>query len=198
MARRFRPTGLPCIASEHATRDCSQESQMPTTRPSSPAIRFTTVPSSLGSVLVARSERGVSAVLLGDDAAELEREIMHRFPDAARSADRETSALARRVVEVIESPSRVDDLPLDLHGTEFQRAVWEALRAIPAGTTATYAQIAARLGKPAAVRAVGQACGANNVAVLVPCHRVVRGDGSLSGYRWGVERKRALLERERA
>lgn len=171
---------------------------MPATRPSNRTMQFTTAPSSLGTVLVARSAQGVSAVLLGDDRAELEREIVLRFPDATRSDDAETTALARRVVDVIESPSRGDDLPLDLQGTAFQRDVWNALRAIPAGRTATYAEVAERIGRPAAVRAVGQACGANNVAVLVPCHRVVRGDGSLSGYRWGVERKRALLERERA
>ena len=169
---------------------------MPANSHSASPIRFTTVPSSLGVVLVACSARGIGAVLLGDERVELEQELVRRFPNAVRSDDPEIAALARRVVDVIESPSHGDDLPLDLQGTAFQREVWEALRAIPAGTTATYAEIAERLGRPAAVRAVGQACGANNVAVLVPCHRVVRGDGSLSGYRWGVERKRALLERE--
>jgi AraC family transcriptional regulator of adaptative response/methylated-DNA-[protein]-cysteine methyltransferase len=171
---------------------------MSASRPAARSLRFTAVPSSLGMVLVARSAHGISAVLLGDDRAELEREVTRRFPEAIRSDDQETVELARRVAQVIESPASGGDLPLDLHGTDFQRAVWEALRAIPAGETATYAEIAERLGRPAAVRAVGQACGANNVAVLVPCHRVLRGDGSLSGYRWGVERKRALLERERA
>lgn len=161
-------------------------------------LRFTTASSSLGRVLVAHSGNGISAVLLGDDGGELEREFMRRFPDAAPSDDAETAALARRVVDAIESPSGGEELPLDLHGTNFQRQVWSALRDIPPGRTATYAEVAERIGRPAAVRAVGQACGANNVAVLVPCHRVVRGDGSLSGYRWGVERKRALLERERA
>jgi len=171
---------------------------MPATRSSNRAMRFAVAPSSLGTVLVACSERGVSAVLLGDDGAELEEEIVRRFPGATRSDDPSTTALARRVVEAIESPAATDDLPLDLQGTAFQRDVWNALRAIPAGRTATYAEVAERIGRPSAVRAVGQACGANTVAVLVPCHRVVRGDGSLSGYRWGVERKRALLERERA
>ena len=162
-------------------------------------IRFVTVPSSLGSVLVACSDRGISAVLLGDDPAELANEIQRRFPGAVSAGDDlAIGALATRVVEVIESPARETDLPLDLQGTEFQRAVWDALRAIPAGSTATYAQIAGRIGRPAAVRAVGQACGANHVAVLVPCHRVLRRDGSLSGYRWGTERKRVLLEREHA
>ena len=161
-------------------------------------IRFVTVPSPLGSVLVACSARGISAVLLGDDPTELATEVQRRFPGATPAgADPEITALARRVIEVIESPACETDLPLDLRGTDFQRAVWDVLRAIPAGTTATYAQIATQLGRPAAVRAVGQACGANHVAVLVPCHRVLRGDGSLSGYRWGVERKRTLLERER-
>ena len=162
-------------------------------------IRFVTVPSSLGSVLVACSDRGISAVLLGDDPAELATEIERRFPGAVPASDDPTlGALVMRVIEAIESPARDVDLPLDLQGTDFQRAVWDALRAIPAGTTATYAQIASRIGRPAAVRAVGQACGANHVAVLVPCHRVIRGNGALSGYHWGVERKRALLERERA
>lgn len=162
-------------------------------------IRFVTLPSSLGSVLVACSDRGISAVLLGDDPAELATEVRQRFPGATSAAgDSAMAALAQRVVDAVESPASGSDLPLDLHGTDFQRAVWDALRAIPAGTTATYAQIAGRIGRPAAVRAVGQACGANHVAVLVPCHRVLRGDGALSGYRWGVERKRALLERERA
>lgn len=171
---------------------------MPVSRPSSSSIRFATAPSSLGTVLVACSQDGISAVLLGDDRVELERDVLRRFPHAMASDDRDVTSLARRVVSVVESPAHDDDLPLDLHGTDFQRAVWRALRSIPAGTTATYAEIAERIGRPAAVRAVGQACGANHVAVLVPCHRVVRGDGSLSGYRWGVERKRALLERERA
>lgn len=162
-------------------------------------IRFVTVPSSLGSVLVACSDRGISAVLLGDDPTELASEIQRRFPGAVAAGDDPAiAALATRVIDAIESPARETDLPLDLRGTDFQRAVWEALRAIPAGATATYAQIAGRIGRPAAVRAVGQACGANHVAVLVPCHRVLRGDGSLSGYRWGTERKRMLLERERA
>lgn len=171
---------------------------MPTPRSAPHAIRFAIVPSSLGAVLVACSPRGISAVLLGDDRAELEHEVRRRFPNAVASDDRDVTSLAQRVARAVESPARGDDLPLDLHGTDFQREVWTALRAIPAGTTATYSEIAERIGRPAAVRAVGQACGANNVAVLVPCHRVVRGDGSLSGYRWGVERKRALLERERA
>jgi AraC family transcriptional regulator of adaptative response/methylated-DNA-[protein]-cysteine methyltransferase len=162
-------------------------------------IRFVTVPSSLGSVLVACSDRGISAVLLGDDPAELATEVRRRFPGATSAAgDSAMAALARRVVDAVESPASGSDLPLDLQGTDFQRAVWDALRAIPAGTTSTYAAIASRIGRPRAVRAVGLACGANHVAVLVPCHRVVRGDGALSGYRWGVERKRALLERERA
>lgn len=172
---------------------------MPRTRSTTQQIRFVTVPSSLGSVLVACSERGISAVLLGDDPTELTAEIQRRFTGAARAEDdAEIMALAHRVIAVVESPAHDADLPLDLQGTDFQRAVWDALRSIPPGTTATYAQIAAQLGRPAAVRAVGQACGANHVAVLVPCHRVLRGDGSLSGYRWGTERKRVLLERERA
>lgn len=165
-------------------------------------MRFVTARSSLGAVLVACSERGISAVFLGDDPAALVAQLRSRFPGATPAdGDHEVETLARRVIAVIETPARAADLPLDLpldlHGTEFQRAVWTALLRIPAGTTATYAEIAARLGRPTAVRAVGQACGANQIAVVVPCHRVLRGDGSPSGYRWGLERKQVLLERER-
>lgn len=173
---------------------------MPTARRSVPEpMRFLTTESSLGTVLVACSGRGISAVLLGDDPDELEVEVQRRFPGAIHAlGDATLRSHAAGVVAAIERPARPMKLPLDLRGTPFQRDVWNALCAIPAGTTTTYAEIAERVGRPAAVRAAGQACGANHVAVLVPCHRVVGRDGSLSGYRWGVERKQALLERERA
>lgn len=160
-------------------------------------IRFTISPCSLGQLLVAQSARGVSAVLFGDDAGELGRDLARRFPGAALIAGEPGhDSLAMKVVALVESPVRELDVPLDTRGTEFQRRVWQALRQIPAGSTASYSDIARRLGMPKSARAVAQACAANALAVVVPCHRAVRSDGSLSGYRWGVERKRALLERE--
>ncbi len=160
-------------------------------------IRIAITRSSLGRVLVAQSDRGIAGVLLGDDAAALRAEARRRVPAATLvEADDETHALAAAVVAAIETPALAGDLPLDLRGTSFQQTVWQALRAIPRGSTASYTEIATRIGAPTAARAVAQACAANAVAVLVPCHRVVRRDGALAGYRWGVERKRALLERE--
>lgn len=162
-------------------------------------IRIAITRSTIGEVLVARSDRGIAGVLLGDDAAALRAELGRHAPAATFvEADAETRALAAAVVAAIETPALAGDLPLDLRGTPFQRMVWQALRAIPPGSTASYTEIATRIGAPTAARAVAQACAANAVAVLVPCHRVVRRDGALSGYRWGVERKRALLEREAA
>lgn len=162
-------------------------------------IRFAAAECSLGSILVAATDKGVCAILLGDDPDALARDLQDRFPKAELSGGDE--AFERWVAEVIgfvEAPGRGLDLPLDIGGTAFQQRVWAALRAIPVGTTATYADIARAIGEPAAVRAVAQACGANRLAVAIPCHRVVRSDGSLSGYRWGVERKRDLLAREGA
>jgi AraC family transcriptional regulator of adaptative response/methylated-DNA-[protein]-cysteine methyltransferase len=153
---------------------------------------------SLGLVLAARSAHGVSAVLLGEDHDALREELRRRFPAATLVED--GHGLAPLVAEVcgfMEAPESGFTRELDLRGTEFQRAVWQALREIPAGHTTTYAEIARRIGRPASVRAVAQACAANRLAVVVPCHRVVRSDGGLSGYRWGVERKRELLEREK-
>jgi AraC family transcriptional regulator of adaptative response/methylated-DNA-[protein]-cysteine methyltransferase len=153
--------------------------------------------SSLGLVLTARSENGICAVLIADDRDELRRDLQTRFPDVTLvEGDDEMRALGARVVELIESPARGLDAPLDLGGTEFQRTVWQALREIPPGSTATYTEVANRIGRPTAARAVAHACAANRLAVVVPCHRVVRSDGSLSGYRWGVQRKRALLDKE--
>lgn len=160
-------------------------------------IRFAIGECTLGSILVARSELGVCAILLGDDPDALARDLQDRFPHATLiGGDAEFERLVAQVVGFVEAPAHGLDLPLDVQGTAFQQRVWQALREIPAGSTASYAEIASRIGSPKAVRAVAQACAANALAVAIPCHRVIRNDGGLSGYRWGVERKRALLERE--
>jgi AraC family transcriptional regulator of adaptative response/methylated-DNA-[protein]-cysteine methyltransferase len=160
-------------------------------------IRFAIGECSLGSILVARSERGVCAILLGDDPETLARELQDRFPRAELiGGDAEFERLVARVVGLVEAPGRGIDLPLDVRGTAFQQRVWQALCEIPAGATATYSEIAARIGAPGSARAVAGACAANPLAVAIPCHRVVRTDGTLSGYRWGVERKQALLRLE--
>jgi len=160
-------------------------------------IRFAVGQCSLGAILVAQSNRGVCAILLGDDPDKLVRDLQDQFPRAnLLGADHDFEQLIAQVVGFIEAPALGLDLPLDLRGTAFQERVWQALREIPMGCTASYAEIAQRIGAPTAYRAVAQACGANSLAVAIPCHRVVRADGSLSGYRWGVERKRQLLERE--
>ncbi|WDD93128.1 bifunctional DNA-binding transcriptional regulator/O6-methylguanine-DNA methyltransferase Ada [Burkholderia sp. FERM BP-3421] len=160
-------------------------------------IHFALGECSLGSILVAQSERGVCSILLGDDPDALLRDLQDQFPHANLiGGDPGYETLVARVVGFIEEPGIGLDLPLDVRGTAFQQRVWQALRTIPVGTTATYADIAAKIGAPKAVRAVAQACGANHLAVAIPCHRVIRSDGNLSGYRWGIERKRQLLERE--
>jgi AraC family transcriptional regulator, regulatory protein of adaptative response / methylated-DNA-[protein]-cysteine methyltransferase len=160
-------------------------------------IRFAVGQCSLGSILVAQSERGVCAILLGDDPEALVRDLQDRFPRAVLiGGDEQFESLIATVVGLVEQPYMECTLPLDIRGTAFQQKVWQALRELPPGTTATYAEIARRIGMPNAVRAVAGACGANALAVAIPCHRVIRNDGSLSGYRWGVERKRALIERE--
>jgi AraC family transcriptional regulator of adaptative response/methylated-DNA-[protein]-cysteine methyltransferase len=162
-------------------------------------IHFAIGACSLGSILVARSERGVCAILLGDDPEPLIRELQDRFPRADLvGGDRGFEDLVAKVVGFIEAPALGLDLPLDVRGTAFQQRVWQALRDIPAGATVSYSEVARRIGAPGSVRAVAGACAANAIAVAIPCHRVVRTDGALSGYRWGVERKRALLEREAA
>ena len=160
-------------------------------------ILFAVGQCSLGAILVAQSARGVCAILLGDDADQLVRDLQDQFPKADLvGADHRFEQLIAQVVGFIEAPALGLDLPLDLRGTAFQQRVWQALRDIPLGSTASYAQIAQQIGAPTSFRAVAQACGANSLAVAIPCHRVVRSDGALSGYRWGVERKRQLLERE--
>lgn len=162
-------------------------------------IRFALGQCSLGSILVAQSSRGVCAIVLGDDPEQLLRDLQRQFGNAELiGADGEFEQLVARVVGFIEAPALGLDLPLDVRGTVFQQRVWQALRQIPVGSTATYAQIAQLIGATKASRAVAQACAANTLAVAIPCHRVVRSDGALSGYRWGVERKRQLLERERS
>lgn len=162
-------------------------------------IRFAVGECSLGSILVASSEKGVCAIQFGDDPDALVRDLQDRFP-AARliGADGEFERLVATVVGFVEQPARGLDLPLDVRGTAFQQRVWQALREIPAGSTASYLEIAEGIGAPKAARAVARACAANGIALAIPCHRVVRTDGALSGYRWGVERKRALLDREAA
>lgn len=160
-------------------------------------IRFAVGESALGSVLVAGTERGICAITLGDEPDTLLRALQDQFTQARLIGD--DAAFQRhvaRVVGFIEAPGANLNLPLDIQGTSFQRRVWQALREIPLGETASYADIAARMGAPKSVRAVAGACAANKLALAIPCHRVVRSDGSLSGYRWGVERKRAMLRRE--
>lgn len=162
-------------------------------------IRFAVAQCSLGAILVASSEKGVAAILIDDDPEALVRELQDRFPRARLvGGDSEYEALVARVVGFVEAPGLGLDLPLDVRGTAFQRRVWQALRDIPLGQTVSYAVVAQRIGSPQSVRAVAGACAANNIAVAIPCHRVVRSDGALSGYRWGVERKRMLIDRETA
>lgn len=160
-------------------------------------IRFAIGESSIGLVLVAQGDRGVRAVLIGDDRDALRNDLQGRFPGAALTGgNADAVGLAESVIEYIESPARGLDVTMDMRGSEFQLEVWRALRNIPAGRTTTYTDLANRIGRPNAVRAVAAACSANPLAVVVPCHRVVRRDGELAGYRWGIERKRALLDRE--
>jgi AraC family transcriptional regulator of adaptative response/methylated-DNA-[protein]-cysteine methyltransferase len=160
-------------------------------------IRFALGDCSLGAILVAATERGVCAIALGDQPEDLLRELQDRFPQAELvGGDRDFEALVAQVVGFVERPGSWPDLPLDIRGTAFQQRVWAALARIPAGQTVSYQELARRIGAPKAVRAVAGACAANQLAVAIPCHRVVRNDGAISGYRWGVARKRALLARE--
>jgi AraC family transcriptional regulator of adaptative response/methylated-DNA-[protein]-cysteine methyltransferase len=162
-------------------------------------IAYAVVRCYLGHLLVAGTERGICMIAFGDDPTELVTDLKHRFPRAAWREDaKDFATQVKRVVAFIEAPAAGLDLPLDIQGTAFQRRVWQALRQVPAGTTASYADIARKIGQPAAVRAVAQACGANPVAVAVPCHRILRSDGALGGYRWGTARKEKILAREAA
>ena len=162
-------------------------------------IRFAVGQCSLGAILVAATDKGVCAIEFGDDPEALVHGLQDRFPNARLvGGDRDFEQVVARVVGLVEAPDHGVDLPLDIRGTAFQQRVWQAIRAIPAGATASYADIARRIGRPKAVRAVAQACASNAIAVAIPCHRVVRRDGSASGYRWGVARKEALLRREAA
>lgn len=150
-------------------------------------IRFAVGECSLGSILVARSERGVCAILLGDDPESLVRDLQNRFPRASLVGDDDAfERIVATVVGFVDAPALGLDLPLDVRGTAFHKRVWQALREIPPGSTASYSEIAERLGAPGAARAVAQACSANRLAVAIPCHRVVRSDGGISGYRWGI------------
>lgn len=160
-------------------------------------LKFAVGSCSLGNILVAASSIGISAILLGDDPGALIRDLEHRFPQAALvGSDREFESLMAEVIAYVERPATRFPLPLDVQGTAFQHRVWQALRDIPFGETASYTGIAEKIGKKSAVRAVAQACAANPVAIAIPCHRVVRTDGALSGYRWGIAKKRVLLDRE--
>ncbi len=162
-------------------------------------IRFAAGHAALGHVLVAVTERGICAILLGDDPAEIEADLRRRFARASiEPAPEDLAAFVAAVVAFVDDPKLGHALPLDIRGTAFQRRVWEALQAIPPGETVSYGGLAARLGSPRAVRAVAAACAANPVAVAVPCHRVVGAGGALTGYRWGIARKRALLAVEQA
>jgi AraC family transcriptional regulator of adaptative response/methylated-DNA-[protein]-cysteine methyltransferase len=161
------------------------------------AIRFTIGECTLGRVLVAMSDKGVRAISFGDEPETLAREFREQCSDADPVADDVgLKPVLAEVVAFVESPARGLDLPLDAQGTAFQQRVWQALRAIPAGATASYGEIALRIGAPKEAYAVGEACAANTIALAIPCHRVVRKDGALAGYRWGFKRKRALLKRE--
>lgn len=162
-------------------------------------IHFAVGECSLGSILVAKSARGVCAILLGDEPHELVHDLQDRFPRANLiGGDQDFEQLVAAVVGFVEAPSIGLNLPLDIRGTAFQQRVWKALREIPAGKTASYAEIAERIGAPKAVRAIAQACAGNTLAVAIPCHRVIRNNGEIGGYRWGVERKRKLLKKETA
>jgi AraC family transcriptional regulator, regulatory protein of adaptative response / methylated-DNA-[protein]-cysteine methyltransferase len=163
------------------------------------SIRFAVRECWLGTVLVAATDKGICAILLGDDPIAVVRDLHERFPEAqAGTRDEPFEQMVAAAVRFVEAPARGLDIPLDLHGTPFQQRVWQALREIPAGSTASYSDIAARIGAPHAAYLVAEACAANPIAVAVPCHRVVRKDGTLAGYRWGFKRKRALLAREAA
>ena len=202
-SRHARPENVVFHATEREARHagfrpCKRCKPEELARGSGSVIRYVLGHSSLGAMLVAQSSGGICAILMGDDAQALVGELRERFPKHSLSGSdkRQLAKVLARVVGLIEGREHSLQMPLDLRGTEFQRRVWRALRKIPRGATAGYADIAARIRAPRAVRAVAQACAANALAVAIPCHRVVRRGGGLSGYRWGEARKRTLLERE--
>ncbi len=189
---------MPATASRRRT-DGAHGSIIDGTTATRARMRYALARTTLGHVLVAATERGVSAVMLGDGTGELEAKLRGEFPGA--TLDRDDRALATwldAIVEHVEGLRARPGVPTDLRGTEFQHAVWRALQDIPFGSTRSYREVAEAIGKPTAIRAVARACATNPAALVVPCHRVVNGDGSLGGYRWGVERKRRLLDAERA
>jgi AraC family transcriptional regulator of adaptative response/methylated-DNA-[protein]-cysteine methyltransferase len=159
-------------------------------------LGFAVAPCSLGFVIIAVSEHLIRSIMVGDDPEMLMSDLQNQFPADNFEVAEKDAGLMRKVVAMIESPEQAAELPLDVRGTEFQMSVWDALQNVPAGTTVSYASLAQQIGAPNQEGAVAQACAANPLAVAIPCHRAVQADGDLSGYRWGVERKRALLERE--
>jgi AraC family transcriptional regulator of adaptative response/methylated-DNA-[protein]-cysteine methyltransferase len=159
-------------------------------------IGFAVAPCSLGFVIIAVSEQLIRSIMVGDDPEMLVSELQHQFPNDAIEVHEHDAGLVAKVVHLIEHPEQVPTLPLDIRGTDFQKRVWDALQQVPAGTTVSYAALAEQIGAPNAVAAVAEACAANRLAIAIPCHRAVRAQGDLAGYRWGIERKRALLERE--
>ncbi len=162
-------------------------------------LRYGSVPCALGILLLAATERGICRIDIGDCAQDLIDAMQRQFPRARfEPMDAQIEQWLRELVQFIERPHAALQLPLDIQGTAFQRQVWQALRDIPLGTTTSYTELAARIGKPKAVRAVATACASNTFALVIPCHRVIRGNGDLAGYRWGIERKRELLQREAA
>jgi len=183
------------IKTDTASRPFTSVSSPSTATPND--IAFSIGECALGKVLVARSPVGVCAILIGSDAEELKSDLAARFPDSKLiSNEPRLRDDLLKVVRFIETPGEGLDLALDMRGTPFQRRVWHALRAIPVGTTMTYSELARRIGAPKSARAVASACASNAIALAIPCHRVVRSNGALSGYRWGVERKRLLLNNE--
>ncbi|WAC46778.1 methylated-DNA--[protein]-cysteine S-methyltransferase [Asticcacaulis sp. SL142] len=170
---------------------------MPKSSPPAETIHYATGPSSLGAVLVAQSTAGLCSVMIDDDPKVLRDQLTLRFPDAELIEDvAGLRAVLAQAIALIDAPAAAYDGPLDLRGTAFQQSVWRALMTVPAGQTLTYSELAQRVGNPKAVRAVAAACGANRIAVVIPCHRIIGRNGSLIGYRWGVKRKQSLLQRE--
>ena len=169
------------------------------THPLTADINYSVGKSSLGLVQVAYTGEGICSIIMGDTEDEMVLELQGRFPGKRLSkCQTSPNGWLDAVIQYIESPVGTIDVPLQLGGTDFQREVWDALCKIPAGATLSYTEVANKIGRPKAVRAVAGACAGNRIAVVIPCHRVVRNDGSISGYRWGVERKRRLLEREKS